>query len=171
MILPPFPLSTPMTITWPEYTTTIASSTDGSTLTKTTTISIAPFAISEIPFWPITVASGQQGAAYLNPTQSIAPPSALLTLPGTEATFPLFHTDYSATLTASATATSTMSVSTPAAVQTGVVSDCTEFYEAVSGDTCYDIAQTYSITLDDFYVSFTQVLAIIPGQAHQYFRR
>lgn len=122
-------------------------------MTKTTTISIAPFEISEIPFWPITVTSSGQGAAYFSPTQSIAPPSTLLTLAGTEATFPLYHTDYSASLASGATATSgTTTVSTPAAVQTGIASDCTEFYQVSSDDTCYDIAQEYDITLDEFYV-------------------
>lgn len=154
LILPPFPLATPVSITWPAYETTLASSAaDGATVTITTTISIAPFEISEIPFWPITITSSGQGAAYFSPTQSIAPPSTLLTLAGTEATFPLYHTDYSASLGSGATATSgATSVSTPAAVQTGIASDCTEFYQASSGDTCYDIAQEHDITLDEFYV-------------------
>lgn len=161
MILPPYPLSTPVTITWPEYTTTIASSSAGATLTKTITITIDPFEISEIPFWPVTVASSNQGGAYFSPTQSIAPPSTLMTLPGTEATFPLYHTDYSTSLTSGSTTTAS-AVSTPAAVQTGIADDCTEFYEAQSGDTCYDIAQTYGISLDDFYVS------LLPRTSSQY---
>lgn len=153
MILPPFPLATPTTVTWPEYITTIASSSAEVTVTKTITISIAPFAISEIPFWPITVASGQDGIAYINPMQSITPPSTTMTLPGTEATFPLYHTDYSASVTSNSTSTAAaLSVSTPAAVQTGIVSDCTGFYQAIADDTCYGIAQSYDISLDDFYV-------------------
>ncbi|KAK9424886.1 putative chitinase [Seiridium unicorne] len=115
LILPPFPLATPVTITWPEYETTIASSGDGTTYTVTTTISIAPFEISEIPFWPITVASSTQASAFFSPTQSITPPSSVMTLPGNQATFPMFHTDYSATLTSGAVSSSS-AVSTPAAM-------------------------------------------------------
>ncbi|KAH2125637.1 hypothetical protein KXW75_003140 [Aspergillus fumigatus] len=151
MILPPFPLVSPITIDWPAYQTTIASSSGGTTLTKTTTITVAPFTISEIPFWPITVAEPGRNA-YLSPMQSIAPPTFGLTLPPTEATFPLFHTDYSATLTTTAsTANATVpSVSTPAAVQSGIVSDCTEFYKAIAGDGCYAIATAHDITLAQF---------------------
>ncbi|KAK9636632.1 hypothetical protein HCH54_009921 [Aspergillus fumigatus] len=151
MILPPFPLVSPITIDWPAYQTTIASSSGGTTLTKTTTITVAPFTISEIPFWPITVAEPGRNA-YLSPMQSIAPPTFGLTLPPTEATFPLFHTDYSATLTTTtSTANATVpSVSTPAAVQSGIVSDCTEFYKAIAGDGCYAIATAHDITLAQF---------------------
>ncbi|KAH1496588.1 hypothetical protein LV164_003899 [Aspergillus fumigatus] len=133
------------------YQTTIASSSGGTTLTKTTTITVAPFTISEIPFWPITVAEPGRNA-YLSPMQSIAPPTFGLTLPPTEATFPLFHTDYSATLTTTtSTANATVpSVSTPAAVQSGIVSDCTEFYKAIAGDGCYAIATAHDITLAQF---------------------
>lgn len=160
MILPPFPLSTPITIDWPEYETTIASSSDGATLTKTTTITVAPFTISEIPFWPITVAK-TGGIAYLSPMQSIAPPTFGLTLSQSEATFPLFHTDYSATLTTTSSATSTANatvITTPAAVQSGIVSDCTEFYKAVADDGCSAIASAHDITLDQFVVSSANLI-------------
>ncbi|GLA52752.1 hypothetical protein AnigIFM63604_009628 [Aspergillus niger] len=155
MILPPFPLATPITIDWPAYETTIASSSGGATLTKTTTITVAPFTISEIPFWPITVAESG-GNAYLSPMQSIAPPTFGLTLPQTEATFPLFHTDYSATFTTTtSTANATApAVTTPAAVQSGIVSDCTEFYQAIANDGCAAIATAHDITLAQFIVSY-----------------
>lgn len=162
IILPPFPLDTPQTITWPDYTTLIASSSDGSTLTKTTTIAVAPFVIDEIPFWPITVLSTGTDA-YLSPTQSIAPPTFGLTLPSDEATFPLFHTDYTSILNAASKTTATASddtsssttasITTPAAVQSGLVSDCTEFYQAVADDGCSAIASAYDITLAQFVVS------------------
>ncbi|GES66723.1 class V chitinase [Aspergillus terreus] len=148
MILPPFPLATPITIDWPAYETTIASNSDGATLTKTTTITVAPFTISEIPFWPITVAESG-GNAYLSPMQSIAPPTFGLVLPQTEANFPLFHTDYSATLTTTTSTANTTAptVTTPAAVQSGMVSDCTEFYQAIANDGCAAIATAHAITL------------------------
>ncbi|GFN18557.1 class V chitinase [Aspergillus tubingensis] len=117
MILPPIPLATPITIDWPAYETTIASSSGGATLTKTTTITVAPFTISEIPLWPITVAESG-GNAYLSPMQSIAPP--------------------------------TFAVTTPAAVQSGIVSDCTEFYQAIANDGCAAIATAHDITLAQF---------------------
>lgn len=41
-------------------------------------------------------------------------------------------------------------VTTPTPIQTGMVSDCTEFYEAVTGDDCYNISMEYNITLTDF---------------------
>lgn len=43
------------------------------------------------------------------------------------------------------------SVSTPSSVQTGMVSSCDEFHQVVSGDTCYDIAMEYDISLSDCY--------------------
>lgn len=36
-------------------------------------------------------------------------------------------------------------------MQTGVTSNCDDFYLVVANDTCYDIAQTYGISLDQFY--------------------
>lgn len=151
MILPPFPLSAPVTVSWPEYVTSVASSSNGVTLTKTTTITIPAFEITEIPFWPLTVTSSA-GEILFSPTQSIVPPAVTLSLPGTEATFPVYHTDYSATLAsgASTTASTSTVVSTPAAVQTGIASDCTQFYQAIADDGCYAIATAYDITLAQF---------------------
>jgi LysM repeat protein len=56
-----------------------------------------------------------------------------------------------ATGTATATETTGDGVTTPSPVQTGMVSDCDLFHEVISNDTCYDLAQTNSITLDEFY--------------------
>lgn len=158
IILPPFPLASPITIDWPPYQTTIASSSNGVTLTKTTIITVAPFTVNEIPFWPITVAT-TGGNAFLSPMQSVAPPTFGLTLPQSEATFPLFHTDYSTTLTATtSTANATVpSVTTPTAVQSGIVSDCTKFYQAIADDGCYSIATAHNITLAQFIVSYTRL--------------
>lgn len=54
-----------------------------------------------------------------------------------------------ASTTVAATTTST-SITTPTPTQTGMVSDCDDFYEAVSGDSCYNIAEAKNITLTDF---------------------
>jgi len=160
LVLPPFPLETPATITWPEYTTSLLSSSEGSIYTKTTTIHVPPFVITEIPFWAVTVASMTVESAIFSPMQSIAPPPIVLTLPGTETPFPLNHTMTSSST--SATITSSTSVSTPAAVQTGIASNCISFYMAVSGDTCYGIAIAHGITLEQFVVSMTRCLSFSP---------
>ena len=44
------------------------------------------------------------------------------------------------------TPSSTMGVSTPSPIQTGMVSDCDEFYDVESGDTCSAIASEYDIS-------------------------
>ncbi|KAF4764199.1 hypothetical protein N7455_003730 [Penicillium solitum] len=49
------------------------------------------------------------------------------------------------------TATTSGTITTPTPTQTGMVSGCTTFYEAVRGDGCYTIATSYGITLDEFY--------------------
>ena len=36
-------------------------------------------------------------------------------------------------------------------LQTGIASSCDKFYFVQQGDSCYNIAQNYSITLDQFY--------------------
>lgn len=59
---------------------------------------------------------------------------------------------YIPTLTPSLTSTPTSSaLSTPSPIQTGMVSDCDEFYLVVSGDDCATIASGYDISLTDFY--------------------
>ncbi|KAL3479631.1 hypothetical protein BJX99DRAFT_244778 [Aspergillus californicus] len=55
------------------------------------------------------------------------------------------------TSTTPSATTSTSGVSTPSAVQTGIVAACNEFYKVVTGDSCYDIAQDNDIELSDFY--------------------
>lgn len=164
-VLPPYPLESTHTVTWPTYTTSLLSSSDGSVYTKTTSFSVAPFAITGVPVWPITVDGNSTTSAEVEVKQSVIPPSWHVTLPGTEVPFPISSIDYTAiaiaqesgTTNATATAvvvaatTTKEVISTPAAVQTGIVSDCIQFYEAVSGDTCAGIASTYGISLSDFY--------------------
>lgn len=56
--------------------------------------------------------------------------------------------------TASATSgpsTTTSAGATAAPTQTGIVSTCTTYYTARSGDTCSGIAAMYTITFDQFY--------------------
>lgn len=52
---------------------------------------------------------------------------------------------------ASPTATSATGVITPSPVQTGMVSNCNKFYQVVSGDGCWAIANDNGIALDQLY--------------------
>jgi hypothetical protein len=108
-ILPPSPLPTPEVISWPPLTTTLLSSSGGAIYTKTTTISIAPFTITEIQFWSVTVTVGDPTVATFVPEQSVMPPGFILTLPGTEATFPPttfpLYSDFQPVSTASSSST------------------------------------------------------------------
>ncbi|CZR68450.1 uncharacterized protein PAC_18349 [Phialocephala subalpina] len=87
-IIPPSPLPVAETIHWPNLTTTLLSSSAGSTFTKTTTISVAAFIITEITYWSVTVGPDDPKSAMFVPEQSVTPPSFTWNLPPTEATFP-----------------------------------------------------------------------------------
>ena len=54
------------------------------------------------------------------------------------------------TTSSTASTTTTSAVATPTPTQAGMVSGCTEFYEAQPDDGCYAIATEYGITLDEF---------------------
>ncbi|KAM0811391.1 putative LysM domain-containing protein [Seiridium cardinale] len=67
--------------------------------------------------------------------------------------FPYVETDDDTTTT-TATATASSSgdgVTTPSPVQTGMTSNCDQFYLVQAGDGCWAISQAYDISLDDFY--------------------
>lgn len=87
LILPPLLLGYTTTIDWPLYTTSVWSSSAGNTFTKTTIITIPAVTTTAVPFWRISVQSTETVAETFNPIQSIMPPSMVLTLPATEATF------------------------------------------------------------------------------------
>lgn len=57
----------------------------------------------------------------------------------------------SLTASPSTTTTPTNGINTPRPIQSGMVNNCDEFYLVKDKDTCYDIAQAYKITLDQFY--------------------
>jgi len=100
--------------------------------------------------------------AYFSPMQSIAPPSMVVSLPGTEAPFPVTSVDYTGRVTGGGSPTQTVTattsaVSTPAAVQSGIVDNCVKFYKTVANDGCYDIAIAHDITPDQFLVSSRKV--------------
>ncbi|KAK9769569.1 putative LysM domain-containing protein [Seiridium cardinale] len=67
--------------------------------------------------------------------------------------FPYVETDDDTTTT-TATATASSSgdgVTTPSPVQTGMTSNCDQFYLVQARDGCWAISQAYDISLDDFY--------------------
>ncbi|RFU25496.1 hypothetical protein B7463_g10848, partial [Scytalidium lignicola] len=155
-ILPPPQLSGPTVLSWPPVTTGILSSSAGVIVTVTTVISVAPFTISEVPLWPVTIASMDTSGATFIPTQSVIPPAITLTLPGTEALPPL--TSFQYTIPSQSDGGSPTSngaaptpVQTPSPVQPGIVDGCSNFYQAVSGDTCNEVAVRFRISNDDFY--------------------
>ncbi|KAJ5146324.1 uncharacterized protein N7515_000888 [Penicillium bovifimosum] len=154
LVLPPYPLETPVTITWPDYQTSVLSTSDGTIHTRSTKFEVPKFTITEVPFWPETIANTAQVTVHFSPVQSIAPPALTFNLPSNEATFPLNTVDYTARMTPtqsnSMVTSSPSAVSTPAAIQSGVADNCVNFYKAADGDGCYDIASTHGITSDQF---------------------
>lgn len=152
-ILPPKTLPTASVITWPAFTTPVIVSEGGEIHSTKTVISVHPFTITEIPFWPVTVVGSNTVPAIIVPEQSIMPPRMTIILPGTANLFPITEavSTTSTKTTKTSTSTSTTSVSTPAAVQTGIASNCVKFYKVISGDSCSSIAEAYDISLDDFY--------------------
>ncbi|KAF4975545.1 hypothetical protein FZEAL_7691 [Fusarium zealandicum] len=78
LIWPPLPIA-PTTFSWPPVTTSIWSIVGGITTTITTVITVNPFVITKVPFWPVVVSSGDPDNAVLTPEQSVIPP--LVTVP------------------------------------------------------------------------------------------
>jgi chitinase len=89
LVLPPYPLGSTQTVSWPELTTTLlSSSADGSVYVVTTTIDVPAFTITDVSLQPITILPTDTGTYVLDPVQSITPSSFIITLPPYEATFP-----------------------------------------------------------------------------------
>lgn len=63
----------------------------------------------------------------------------------------------SATPTETPAPSATVSGSVPTPTEPGAIASCTVWHYAISGDTCYDIAQNAGITLDDFYAWNTEL--------------
>ncbi|KAJ6002559.1 hypothetical protein N7451_005106 [Penicillium sp. IBT 35674x] len=97
-------------------------------------------------------------SSYLTASSVPVPVGAYTWVPSTTATSPTESSptsDLSPTASrtglSSSTATSIGSITTPFPVQTGMVSDCNEFYLVFSDDECETIIADYNITLADFY--------------------
>ena len=99
LVLPPFPLATALTLSWPPWTTSFLSSTAGTVVTKTTIITIPAVTTTEIDFWPVTILPSDPTAGTITPEQSIMPPSTIITLPGTEASIQVIQTSNPSTTT------------------------------------------------------------------------
>jgi len=148
LILPPSPLPTPTTLTWPPVVTPLLSLSGNTTVTVITTITVSAFTISYVPFWAVTIASddGTNLTAF-TPVQSIMPPSIIFNLPGDETLSPIPSFTYVPWLT---TTVGEVITATPTPIQNGTVAECTFFYQAEPRDNCTSIAAAVSISLDTF---------------------
>ena len=115
LVLPPSPLPSPSTISFPPFTTSFViqsiiiqgGSTVTSEVTAQTTISVPPVTSTAIEVWAITVFSQDTTLATFSPVQSVTPLSFAVTLPGSEAAPPF------PTPTVVPTSTTTMLVGNP----------------------------------------------------------
>lgn len=98
-VLPPFTLSSAQTITWPPFTTSVLSSSNGVIVTITTVFTIPVFTVSEIDFWPVLVRSTDPTVATFTGEQSVMPPIYTVTMPGAEASIQVTEPTTSATST------------------------------------------------------------------------
>ncbi|KAI9651823.1 MAG: hypothetical protein M1829_002136, partial [Trizodia sp. TS-e1964] len=87
-VLPPYPLGSITTVSWPILTTTLLSLSSNSIFTITTTISVPPFIMTAISLQPITMAATDTATYQLYPVQSVTPTSFTYTLGPNLATIP-----------------------------------------------------------------------------------
>ncbi|KAL1835601.1 hypothetical protein VTJ49DRAFT_6345 [Mycothermus thermophilus] len=87
---PPSPLASPVTVTWPQYETGIWVSSDSTYKTTSTIISIPPFVITELPYWPITVKTDDPKSIIVYPVPSVQPPLTVVTLRSDQATMSIY---------------------------------------------------------------------------------
>ncbi len=80
---PPLTLPTPITVSWPPYPTAVYSSGSGGvTVTITTTITIPPFTVGVVSYWPVTInANDPATGGVITPVQSIVPPPTTVPFP------------------------------------------------------------------------------------------
>jgi hypothetical protein len=157
-VLPPVSLASPTVIVWPDFTTTLLSSSASIIVTVTTTVTVDPFTISNIPLWPVTVVGPDTLGTTFTPLQSVTPPAITITVPGGIAplpvssspdTFSVPQISMSAPGAAPSNGGVPSVISTPSPIQTGTVSGCTQFYEVMSGDSCNAIAAKFDVTDSD----------------------
>jgi hypothetical protein len=98
---PPIYMPTPFTVSWPPYPSAVYSSSSGITKTITTVISIPPFVISSMSFWPVTINSNDPVSGVITPIQSVVPPATVISFPSNVAPIGITQTSGAATSQAS----------------------------------------------------------------------
>lgn len=89
LVQPPLPLTSSEVVTWSSYVTSFLSSPPGGPFqTVTSTYSLSPFTLSNVPLWPVTISPGDPSTGTWVPTQSVMPPATVVDLPPWEATIP-----------------------------------------------------------------------------------
>lgn len=89
LVQPPLPLTSSEVVTWSSYVTSFLSSPpSGPIQTVTSTYSLPPFTLSNVPLWPITISQGDPSTGTWVPTQSVIPPAMVTDLPPWQATIP-----------------------------------------------------------------------------------
>jgi chitinase len=89
LVLPPYPLGSTHTVTWPTLTTTLLSSGAGGVYEITTTIPVPTFTMTDVSLQPMTLQATDTATYVFNPVQSITPSSFVYTLPPNVATYPV----------------------------------------------------------------------------------
>lgn len=87
IILPPFPLGSTTTITFPSMVTSVWTSSSGSTGTKTTLVPVPPLTIDGIPWWPVNIPTTATDPFSFYPLQSFMPPATTISLGPDEVPF------------------------------------------------------------------------------------
>ncbi|KAJ3548060.1 hypothetical protein NM208_g1190 [Fusarium decemcellulare] len=141
LIWPPLPIA-PTTISWPPVTTSIWSVVGGVTRTVTTVITVNPFVISKVPFWPVVVGSGDPTNGVLKPVQSVIPPLVTVPLSSDQASIKTTTSDDTTTIlppvwapgrhTGSFQPMPTVSVTLPPGPVTNPITTTTAGYHTVS---------------------------------------
>ncbi|KAK4183327.1 hypothetical protein QBC35DRAFT_535808 [Podospora australis] len=151
--LPPSPLATPISVTWPPFQTEVLSSKSGTTYTSYTTISLKPFVISSVSLWPVTVSSIDTNVVTFTPVQSVMPPSTVLTFPGSITLFPptpITAVPGQNTGGICPTTTPGAPVATPTPITGNMPKGCTKFHKVESGESCWSIQQKYGLSAAQF---------------------
>ena len=91
-LFPPLALATPVTVTWPPYETGLWVRSGDTYTSSQTIVSVPPFVVSEVSWWPVTVNAGDASDVWIHPVPSVMPPGTSLNLPADRATMSIFAT-------------------------------------------------------------------------------
>ncbi|KAK4969265.1 hypothetical protein LTR66_011718 [Elasticomyces elasticus] len=91
VVIPPYRLSTPTTITWKPYTTRVCATASGNQYYHSeVTVTVPPITTNAIEFWPGFVAANGSDAVF-QPMPSVTPPPISVQVPGNLGQCPLLH--------------------------------------------------------------------------------